>query len=155
MRNVAPYLKLVWNSPPDKDSRRVSHSAYDAVYAALEILRKRSPREARRMMRQILRDHAQVLDGGTPRRRPRRSRQLELFGEPSDGILVIEAIDTGKIIPWRSPVLLERDPGSCPRCGGRLVERSRVGSCRYYSCAAQGCPNTQAVFLLMLGTGDE
>jgi hypothetical protein len=158
MKSSAQHLKLIWNSGHrvGAPSHRLHGNAYDPAYAMLEEVRQRDPQEAKRMMRQMLRDHARVVKGGAPRRRTRRSwHQPDLFGECLPPVMALAPSAPENIIPWRGPVLLERDSEPCPRCGHALAERSRVGSCTYYSCATPGCPNTKAVFLLTSGIGDD
>ena len=157
MNGSAHFLKLVWDSASKSEwlRRGRNREAYNPVYAALEEIYQIDPREARRMIRQMLRDHTQVKSGGIVRGPAQRRRQLELFARPQAQVPEPKTVTSEKIIPWRGLVLLEQHSRPCPRCGHALTQRSRVGASIYYTCPFQGCPNTQALFLLILGTGDD
>lgn len=156
MKSSGQHLKLVWTSASRAEGPpRINGNAFDPVYAMLEEICQLDPREAARMIRQMLRDLARMVKGDAPRRRIRRSwHQPDLFSDSPTPPRELD-VSPENILPWRGPVLLQRDSEPCPRCGRGLAERSRVGSCTYYSCATPGCPNTRAVFLLMFGIGDD
>jgi hypothetical protein len=153
MNSSAHYLKLVWSAPSAPRSAavvRTGHSSFDRLYAALEDLRRLDPGEARRMMRRVRHDLKREVGG----RRIGRAQQLELFGQ-THATAFAEVPPGDKVVHWRTPFLMEQHSGPCPRCGRALVQRSRVGASIYYTCATHGCPNTEALFLLILGTGDD
>src|SRR5438093_12878041 len=112
MNSSAHFLRLVWSSTSDRArSTRANRSAYNPVYAALEEMYQVDPREARRLMRQMLRDHRQVNTNNAVRRPTPRSRQLDLFAAPQAQAAVREDVTTEKVIPWRGLVLLEQHSG--------------------------------------------
>ncbi len=140
MQSSAHFIKLVWSS------RKPVASSCDEIQLerALREIRLLDPREERNLIHWFRRQVKAQL--GIRRVATGAGEQLPLPLPESPPPAKTNVVVFDFVAEYN-----ER----CPGCGRSLTENSRWGARRHYTCKTPGCCNKGALFILLLGTGDE
>ncbi len=148
MESSAPFPRFIGKPRPGLPSDAELIHLLDTE---LRSLARTHPGDARRLAKAFTIAHKSALRLA-PAPSPRQ--QLALFSDPTPRPS-FSVVHSTQVVPIGTPFLLEEHPGRCPRCREPLVQRSRVGARLYYTCMVSGCLNQGAIFIEILGTGDD
>jgi hypothetical protein len=138
---------FLWLLNRMRESQRSFRDLTGVLVAELQNLGRSHPGEARRLTLTFLKEHDRAL-ASEP-----EPLQMSLF--PNSVRRPTLRVVKRNVVTIGVPYLLDEYPRSCPGCRQRLIERSRVGDRVYYTCASKGCGSERAIFIGLLGTGDE